>query len=75
MSVGFNDGTTDRTADEETKVKVKGKDRASDKKIIPIPNAGPEDDVELEDEDVEMLEEYGGAAGFMSHLDKEGIAR
>jgi nucleolar complex protein 3 len=55
--------------------KTKEKERASERKTIPIPESGHEDDAELDEEDLEMLEEYGGAAGFLSHLDKEGIAR
>lgn len=57
------------------KAKVKGKDRASDKPTIEIPNRGDEDDVELSDDDLELLQEYGGAVSFLTALDEKGIAR
>ncbi|KAJ2991320.1 hypothetical protein NUW54_g8224 [Trametes sanguinea] len=53
----------------------KGKDHAFDKPIIPIPNQGDEDDVELSEDDLELLEEYGGAVSFLQSLDEKGIAR
>ncbi|EIN07402.1 NOC3p-domain-containing protein [Punctularia strigosozonata HHB-11173 SS5] len=64
-----------KTAAKNIKAKAKGKERAADKKTIPIPEAGDEDEIELSDEDLDMLEEFGDAAGFLGHLDKAGIAR
>lgn len=58
-----------------SKTKAKGKERASDRPTIAIPNQGAEDDVELSDEDLDLLEEYGGAASFLRTLDQKGIAR
>ncbi|OJT15869.1 Nucleolar complex protein 3 -like protein [Trametes pubescens] len=57
------------------KAKVKGKDRASDKPTIEIPTRGDEDDVELSEDDLELLQEYGGAVSFLTALDEKGIAR
>ncbi|THH01412.1 hypothetical protein EW026_g1281 [Hermanssonia centrifuga] len=56
------------------KPKAKGKDKAADRGIIPIP-AVIEEDVELSDEDLDLLEEYGNAASFLNRLDEKGIAR
>ncbi|KAI0374803.1 nucleolar complex-associated protein 3 [Pilatotrama ljubarskyi] len=57
------------------KAKTKGKERAWDKPTIEIPNQGNEDDVELSDEDLDLLEEYGPAVSFLKTLDEKGIAR
>ncbi|GLB34987.1 putative nucleolar complex-associated protein 3 [Lyophyllum shimeji] len=57
------------------KPKEKGKEKAADREIIPIPEVGHEDDVELSDQDLEVLEEYGGAASFLTSLDRKGISR
>ncbi|KAI0721691.1 nucleolar complex-associated protein 3 [Cerioporus squamosus] len=57
------------------KSKTKGKERASDRATIPIPNQGDEDDVELSDDDLGMLDEFGGAVSFLRTLDEKGIAR
>ncbi|KAH9946186.1 nucleolar complex-associated protein 3 [Epithele typhae] len=54
---------------------AKGKERASDRTTIPIPNAEDEGDVELSDDDAGLLEEYGTAASFLQSLDRKGIAR
>ncbi|KZT11382.1 nucleolar complex-associated protein 3 [Laetiporus sulphureus 93-53] len=56
-----------------SKVKSKGKERAADRETIPIP--ANEDDVELSEDDLDMLEEYGSAVAFLSTLDEKGIAR
>ncbi|TBU65922.1 nucleolar complex-associated protein 3 [Dichomitus squalens] len=58
-----------------SKTKTKGKERAFDRPTIPIPNSGGEEDVELSEDDVDMLEEYGGAVSFLRSLDEKGIAR
>lgn len=53
----------------------KGKDHAYDRKIIPIPGQDDEYEGELSDQDFELLEEYGAAAGFLNSLDAKSIAR
>ncbi|KAI0781022.1 nucleolar complex-associated protein-domain-containing protein [Trametes elegans] len=58
-----------------SKEKGKGKERAFDKPTIPIPNQGEDEDVELSDEDLDLLEEFGGAVSFLKSLDEKGIAR
>lgn len=52
--------------------KGKGKEKAADREIIPIP--ANDDDVELSEEDLDLLEEYGDAVGFLGKLDRKGIA-
>lgn len=54
---------------------MKGKERASDKPIIPIPTSLDDNDAPLSDQDLNLLEEYGEAAGFLDSLDHKGIAR
>ncbi|RPD66048.1 nucleolar complex-associated protein 3 [Lentinus tigrinus ALCF2SS1-7] len=58
-----------------SKSKTKGKEKASDRATIPIPNQRDEDDVELSEDDLGMLDEYGGAVSFLRTLDQKGIAR
>ncbi|KAH9901302.1 nucleolar complex-associated protein 3 [Cubamyces lactineus] len=57
------------------KAKGKGKEHAFDKPIIPIPTKGDDDDVELSEDDLGLLEEFGGAVSFLKSLDEKGIAR
>lgn len=54
---------------------TKGKERASDKPTVTIPNSLDDDDAPLSDQDLNLLEEYGQAAGFLDSLDHKGIAR
>ena len=54
---------------------TKGKDRASDKPTIPIPTGFDGDDGPLSDQDLNLLDEYGEAAGFLDSLDQKGISR
>lgn len=54
---------------------AKGKERASDKPTIPIPTGSDGDDGPLSDQDLNLLEEYGGSVGFLGNLDHNGIAR
>ena len=54
---------------------AKGKERASDKPTIPIPTGLDGDDVPLSDQDLNLLDEYGEAIGFLDSLDHKGIAR
>ncbi|EPT05997.1 hypothetical protein FOMPIDRAFT_1026864 [Fomitopsis schrenkii] len=56
-----------------TKPKAKGKEKAADRETIPIPAF--DDDADLSDEDLDALEEFGDAIGFLSKLDEKGIAR
>ena len=58
-----------------SKSKTKGKERASDRATIPIPRQGDQDDVELSEDDLGMLDEFGGAVSFLTTLDEKGIAR
>ena len=55
--------------------KMKGKERASDKPTISIPGSLDGDDAPLSDQDLNLLEEFGEAAGFLDSLDHKGIAR
>lgn len=56
------------------KAKDKGKEKAFEKPTIPIP-AEEEEDAELDEDDLALLDEYGGAATFLGSIDREGIAR
>lgn len=60
---------------QKKKVKAKGKEKAADRGTIPIPARADDEDLELSDEDMDMLEEYGGAVSFLSHLDEKGITK
>nr|VWO98758.1 Tubulin beta chain (Beta-tubulin) [Ganoderma boninense] len=55
--------------------KSKGKEKAFHRATIPIPNQTNEDDLDLSDDDMGMLDEYGGAVSFLRSLDEKGIAR
>ncbi|KAJ6502583.1 nucleolar complex-associated protein-domain-containing protein [Mycena sanguinolenta] len=57
------------------KPKEKGKEKAADRGTIPIPAYADEEDLELSDQDLEVLEEYGGAASFLNSLDQTAISR
>ncbi|KAJ7156004.1 nucleolar complex-associated protein-domain-containing protein [Mycena crocata] len=57
------------------KPKEKGKEKAADRGTIPIPTYENDDELELSDQDLEVLEEYGGAASFLNALDQTGISR
>ncbi|KAH9484302.1 Nucleolar complex protein 3-like protein [Psilocybe cubensis] len=50
------------------------KEKAADRGVIPIPNLS-DDDVEISDQDMDVLAEFGGAASFLKSLDKKGIMR
>ena len=54
---------------------AKGKEKAADRGFIAIPVGSNDSASELSDEDVELLEEYGQAVGFLSSLDEKGITR
>ncbi|KIP09121.1 hypothetical protein PHLGIDRAFT_116684 [Phlebiopsis gigantea 11061_1 CR5-6] len=62
-------------AKKNVKAKGKEKEKAADRGVIPIPVRGDGDEVELSDDDMDMLEEYGGAVSFLSRLDEKGIAK
>lgn len=49
--------------------------KLADRGIIKIPEYDDEDDLELDEEDMAALEEFGGAAGFLKNLDRNGIMR
>ncbi|KAJ7109342.1 nucleolar complex-associated protein-domain-containing protein [Mycena epipterygia] len=57
------------------KPKEKGKEKAADRGTIPIPSYENDDELELSDQDLEVLQEYGGAASFLNALDQTGISR
>lgn len=44
-----------------------------DRGFIPIPVGEDPDD--LSDQDMEVLEEFGDAAGFLTRLDEKGLSR
>ena len=48
--------------------------KAADRTTIPIPNVD-DDDVLLSDQDLDLLGDFGGAADFLSKLDRTGIMR
>lgn len=57
-----------------SKAKEVKKEKAADRGIIPIPNMN-DDDVDVSDQDMEVLAEFGGAATFLHSLDQKGIMR
>ena len=54
---------------------IKSKEKASDKKTIPIPSRDDDEDSELSAQDVDFFEEYGGSVNFLENLDQNGISR
>ncbi|TFK42615.1 nucleolar complex-associated protein-domain-containing protein [Crucibulum laeve] len=59
-----------------TKDKSKAKvEKAADRGIIPIPSLENQQDVDLSDQDMEVLQEFGQAASFLERLDHKGIMR
>ncbi|KAF9053640.1 NOC3p-domain-containing protein [Hymenopellis radicata] len=59
----------------KTASEKKGKDKAADRPVIPIPVADDDDDSNLSEQDLDLLENYGVGAGFLKSLDQDGIAR
>ncbi|KAJ7774788.1 nucleolar complex-associated protein-domain-containing protein [Mycena metata] len=57
------------------KPKEKGKEKAADRGTIPIPSYDSDGELDLSDQDLEVLAEYGGAASFLNALDQKGISR
>ncbi|KAJ7632584.1 nucleolar complex-associated protein-domain-containing protein [Roridomyces roridus] len=57
------------------KPKDKKKEKLSDRGTIPVPKTGSDEELDLSDQDLEVLEEYGGAASFLNSLDQTGISR
>ena len=51
------------------------KEKAADRTTIPIPNMDDDGDVLLSDQDLDLLGDFGEAAGFLSKLDRTGIMR
>ncbi|TFK29907.1 nucleolar complex-associated protein 3 [Coprinopsis marcescibilis] len=51
------------------------KDKLADRGVIPIPVDDNDEDVNLSDNDMELLNEFGGSVGFLQTLDKKGIMR
>ena len=60
----------------QTKNSKEGKkEKAADRTTIPIPNVDVDEDVLLSDQDLDLLSDFGEAAGFLSKLDRTGIMR
>jgi hypothetical protein len=53
----------------------RGKVKAADRGIIPLPSLDNTNEIELSDEDLEVFKAYGGAATFLDHLDQTEVAR
>lgn len=51
----------------------KGKEKAADRGIIPIPE--PEHAADLLEDDLEGFDDFGDAASFLGKLDRNGIMR
>lgn len=55
---------------------VKGKEKAFNRETIPIPvNEEENGEVELSDQDLQLFEEHGPAANFLTTMDKKAITR
>lgn len=50
------------------------KDKAADRGTIPIPSAD-DDNVDVSDQDLAVLAEFGEAVNFLNKLDRNGIMR
>ncbi|CAK5264565.1 unnamed protein product [Mycena citricolor] len=57
------------------KPKDKNKQKAADRGMILVPANASDDEAYLSDQDVELLEEYGGALSFLDGLDQKAISR
>ncbi|KAJ7285869.1 nucleolar complex-associated protein-domain-containing protein [Mycena rebaudengoi] len=57
------------------KPKEKGKEKFADRGTIPVPSFEQDDELDLSDQDLEVLEEYGGAASFLNSLDQDRAYR
>ncbi|KAF8894583.1 nucleolar complex-associated protein 3 [Infundibulicybe gibba] len=64
----------DSSRSKKAATKPKDKEKASERRTIPIPNVDDED-VLVSDQDLDVLETYGGAASFLNALDHKGISR
>jgi len=51
------------------------KDKLADRGFIPIPNLNDDLDVEVSDQDMGLISEFGGAVSFLNKLDNKGIMR
>ena len=72
----LNNGTTQKNASGKPSYKTKDvkKDKAADRGTIPIPSTN-DDDVDVSDQDLAVLAEFGGAVNFLNKLDRNGIMR
>jgi hypothetical protein len=72
----LNNGTTQKNASGKPSYKTKDlkKDKAADRGTIPIPSAD-DDNVDVSDQDLAVLAEFGGAVNFLNKLDRNGIMR
>lgn len=51
------------------------KEKASQRKTIPIPEVAASDDSEVDEEDLEFFKDQPDAGQFLDKLDRKGIAR
>jgi nucleolar complex protein 3 len=52
------------------------KDKAADRGTIPIPSANDDNvDVDVSDQDLAVLAEFGESVNFLNKLDRNGIMR
>lgn len=59
-----------------SKTQATKKEKAADRGFIPIPNLFEDDDnIELSDQDMAVLADFGQAAGFLKKLDHRGLMR
>ncbi|CAA7271730.1 unnamed protein product [Cyclocybe aegerita] len=63
------------TGTSKGKVKIVKKEKAADRGIIPIPNQPDDDDLDLSDQDMAVLSEFGKHAGFLTSLNHKGLMR
>lgn len=72
----LNNGTTQKNASGKPSYKTKDvkKDKAADRGTIPIPSVN-DDNVDVSDQDLTVLAEFGEAVNFLNKLDRNGIMR
>ncbi|KAK0228505.1 nucleolar complex-associated protein-domain-containing protein, partial [Armillaria fumosa] len=67
-------GSKSKPTKEPTKsTKAKGKEKAADRLVIPIPEG--DEDSSLSDQDMDLLNGYGNSVAFLGRLDQAGISR
>lgn len=58
-----------------SKPKAERKEKASNRPVIPIPDAEDDNESNISEQDMELLQDYGTAATFLNDLDRAGISR